>query len=144
MKSATAPTNSASTRTSSGEPSLYTVLAPSAVPRIDNSCPSSNSLTSYNDEIFNCHPNRELREGWITGIVAYNMQACIDACITRNEVGGSENQECLAVQLAADLSFESRENKGANCWLSSGWSGESGLVRNSNWTTAQLCKDNKC
>lgn len=68
----------------------------------------------------------------------------MDACSNRNEVGGTDNKNCVGVQLAADMQFETAVNNGANCWLSSSWGGEAEMHVNSNWTTAVLCMSGDC
>jgi hypothetical protein len=53
--------------------------------------------------------------GDITGITAYSLQQCVDACSTMNEVEGTT--KCRAVALSQALSDEYGHNRGANCWL---------------------------
>ena len=51
----------------------------------------------------------------ITGMTAYSLQQCIDACSTMNDLAGE--RRCIAVALNGDLAEWYKANKGANCWL---------------------------
>jgi hypothetical protein len=53
--------------------------------------------------------------GDLTGMVAYTLQQCVDACGTYNQVAG--NTTCRAVVLISYLRDSYFGNKGANCWL---------------------------
>lgn len=53
--------------------------------------------------------------GDLTGMVAYTLQQCVDACSTYNQVAG--NTTCRAVVLISFLRSSYFGNKGANCWL---------------------------
>jgi hypothetical protein len=69
----------------------------------------------WNKKSYDCFEGRNIwGRGDITGIVAYNMQQCIDACATFNAMGG---MKCAAVLLVRDLAKDYGTNKGAYCWL---------------------------
>ncbi|KAF2845681.1 hypothetical protein T440DRAFT_472462 [Plenodomus tracheiphilus IPT5] len=98
----------------------YAPLPPTLVPTIDNSCPSS-TLSAFNGATYTCTTDSNFFGGDITGIVAYTLQQCIDACTTMNEVSG--DKKCVAIALNHDLAAAYRNLKGANCWLKSGVGG---------------------
>lgn len=67
---------------------------------------------------YNCFASIDIRwVGDITGIYAYTLQQCIDACSTMNEVAGEIR--CVAAAIGEDISGDYQLNKGANCWLKS-------------------------
>jgi hypothetical protein len=95
-----------------------TYLPPAAkdVVWIDTSCPSS-PLRSWDNGRYACTEDRNIQGGDITGISAYSIQQCIDACSTWNAGEGSSGKKCKAVAIGADLEHAYEINKGANCWL---------------------------
>lgn len=97
--------------------SIYTPPPAASVALIDISCPPATapSLKSYNDERYACTQGKGINGNDITGISAYSLQQCIDACSTFNTRGGST--KCAAVVLNADLAKSYDINNGANCWL---------------------------
>ncbi|KAH9869905.1 hypothetical protein J1614_006826 [Plenodomus biglobosus] len=98
----------------------YTPLPATLVPTIDNSC-ASPTLTAFNGASYACSPDSNFFGADITGIIAYTLQQCVDACSTMNEVAGQ--RRCVAVALNHDLAAAYRNLKGANCWLKSGVEG---------------------
>ncbi|KAF2026212.1 hypothetical protein EK21DRAFT_74698 [Setomelanomma holmii] len=105
------PATSASTSAST---SLYVPPSAASVLAINIDCPSV--LESYNGKSYRCFQNTDINSlGDITGITAYSLQQCVDACSTMNEVEGIA--KCQAVALSQALSDEYGHNKGANCWL---------------------------
>ncbi|KAH7080893.1 hypothetical protein FB567DRAFT_115092 [Paraphoma chrysanthemicola] len=106
------PLASASATPSSS--SLYIPPPASSVLAIDISCPSI--LEAYNGKGYRCFKDTDINSiGDITGITAYSLQQCVDACSTMNEVAGTTR--CRAVALSQALSDEYGHNRGANCWL---------------------------
>ncbi|KAH7066642.1 hypothetical protein BKA63DRAFT_522871 [Paraphoma chrysanthemicola] len=94
--------------------SLYIPPPASSILAIDISCPSV--LESYNGKGYRCFKDTDINSiGDITGITAYSLQQCVDACSTMNEVEGTAS--CRAVALSQALSDEYGHNRGANCWL---------------------------
>ncbi|KAF2827846.1 hypothetical protein CC86DRAFT_465677 [Ophiobolus disseminans] len=112
------PTGTSAAPASSGSAtsSKYVPILASAVPLIDISCPSSSSppLKSFNGKQYACTENRNIVGNDITGISAYSLQQCIDACSTMNTRDG---KKCAAVTIGPDLAHAYEINNGANCWL---------------------------
>jgi hypothetical protein len=80
---------------------------------IDKSCPDN--LKDWSGKAYDCFEGGNVAgQGDITGITAYTMQQCIDACGTWNHVS---SLKCAAVILSENLGFEYGVNFGANCWL---------------------------
>jgi len=104
---------SASASSTSASASAYIPPAATSIPLIDTSCPSL--LRSWDNKQYTCTEYRNIQGGDITGISAYSIQQCIDACSTYNSVAGST--KCRAVAIGADLGHAYEINKGANCWL---------------------------
>jgi hypothetical protein len=124
--------------------SLYTPVPPSQVQVIDNSCPDGD-LKSYDGIRFTCKEKTEVKDRDITGLVAYTLQACIDACAKYNEFrpssGGGEN--CGGVVLASSLAHSYATTQGANCWLKTEEAQEE-LNSSVNGTWAGLCGTSSC
>jgi hypothetical protein len=86
--------------------------------KIDVKCPST--LQDYDKNAYSCEDDKTIpmeagTVGDLTGMVAYTLQQCIDACSTYNQVAGST--VCKAAVLISTLSTSYATNKGANCWL---------------------------
>ncbi|KAF2829316.1 hypothetical protein CC86DRAFT_453950 [Ophiobolus disseminans] len=93
---------------------MYTPLAPDIVGLIDNACPTSNTLRSDTDT-YTCYGEQDLPGYDASGLVAYTLQQCIDACSTMNYV--AKKTTCRAVLLNNRLSSTYSSNHRANCWL---------------------------
>jgi hypothetical protein len=118
------PTTSASTT------SVYTPLPPSAVPLINNSCPSTILFSSKNDK-YDCTEQIDLNGGDIISIIAYTLQDCIDACSQYSAIQG--NNACQGVILNKKMSYQPR----GNCWLKGKLDGTV-MMENRNMTAARL------
>jgi hypothetical protein len=125
---------------------LATYTPPSAaeVTAVAIACPSSGSssiVASFaNTAYFRCINSRDLRAGDITGIQAYSLQSCLDACESMNIV--SRSTKCIAISVGTQLSQQYQENNGANCWLKGNGTAET--VITGLFTTARLCVDSDC
>jgi hypothetical protein len=69
-------------------------------------------------ETYDCNEQRDFVQNDITGIIAYSLSACIDACTTFNLVNANVDVPgCKAAVLSSNLKNSYNTNKGANCWL---------------------------
>jgi len=80
---------------------------------IDISCPSQPQ--AWNEASYNCTSGVNIPGADITGIIAYTLQQCMDACSTMNVVAGTTR--CVGVALNGDMSARYGVGAGANCWL---------------------------
>ena len=85
------PTNAVTlTNSAPASGSAPAVCIPStavSVVRIDTSCPPS--LVAWDSKRYTCTDNGNIEDDDITGISAYSLQQCIDACSTGHAVHGS-------------------------------------------------------
>lgn len=94
---------------------FYTPLAPDVVGLVDNSCSTSSKLKSDADEYSWCN-EQDLPGYDVSGVVAYTLQQCVDACSTMNFIAGKKT--CKAILLNDHLSATyTGPNHRANCWL---------------------------
>ncbi|KAJ4293589.1 hypothetical protein N0V90_008872 [Kalmusia sp. IMI 367209] len=105
---------SSSTPSPTSGVALYAPTAPQDVLRINVSCPSS-TISSFRDDKYSCKGTTDFHNNDITGIQAYTLQACIDACSTYNLY--NPTKKCKAVVIGEDLATEYAKNSAANCWL---------------------------
>ncbi|KAI8932929.1 hypothetical protein NX059_010400 [Plenodomus lindquistii] len=92
----------------------YTPLPPSAVTSINITCPER--LRSYDGGIYDCVEEYNAKwVGDITGVLAYTLQQCVDACTTYNKMQGTG--KCTAVVLDRNMAQKYAANNGATCWL---------------------------
>jgi hypothetical protein len=118
-------------------------VPPSQVQVIDNSCPDG-ELKSYDNTRFTCEEHKEVSERDITGLVAYTLQICIDACAKYNEFRDMDDgDKCGGVVLASSLSHSYASSKGANCWLKT-VEAQRELKESVNGTWAGLCGTTSC
>lgn len=52
-----------------------------------------------------------------SGLAAYSLQDCIQACFLLNNWGGGGQKLCAAVSWCKAMSYSAEINAGANCWL---------------------------
>jgi hypothetical protein len=102
---------------SSASASFYAPLPAASVSEIDVSCPPNlRALNDNNNNYqYDCSTDTNILGGDITGMYAYSLQQCIDACSTMNLVRGA--LICKAVALDRDALAAYRKNHGAICWL---------------------------
>jgi hypothetical protein len=105
-----------STPSSSSASSPYIPPRPTDVSFIDVSCPDP-PVTGWDNKHYNCTKLSGIQGSDLTGISAYSIQQCIDACSTYNSIAGED--KCKAVVLNRNLKNMYTENKGGNCWLKS-------------------------
>lgn len=76
-------------------------------------------MQSFNGNVYDCLNDSDVRDKTkdITGISAYSLQQCIDACSTMNVV--AKSSKCVAISVNKWLGEEMQINSGANCWLKS-------------------------
>jgi hypothetical protein len=109
--------------------STLIVPNPAEVAKIDVACPQT--LQDYNRKPYECDHDRTIPPqaggaGDITGMVAYKLQQCVDACSTYNKV--ANNTTCRAVVLISYLRASYLGNQGANCWLKKTGEGDTKAV----------------
>jgi hypothetical protein len=75
------------------------------------------SLRDWNGQLYAATVGKDIANNDITGIFAYTLQQCIDACSTMNAI--NKDDGCKAVVLISSLKREYEMNRGANCWLKS-------------------------
>ncbi|KAF2650571.1 hypothetical protein K491DRAFT_761625 [Lophiostoma macrostomum CBS 122681] len=87
---------------------------PSSINRLALACPTDNTIKTWDNSTFSCASTTNLAAGDVTGIIAYSVKDCADACATASRFldGG-----CDAFTLDADLARSYSINNGANCWL---------------------------
>lgn len=112
----TALSLSRSATTTASSTTLYTPPAPTSVEKVDISCPGS-SFESWKGDSFDCYEETQIDIGsQLGGMVAYTLQACVDACSTMNAAAQGETK-CVAVSMEWDLSYAYEAYSGANCYL---------------------------
>ncbi|PVI02657.1 hypothetical protein DM02DRAFT_626547 [Periconia macrospinosa] len=89
-----------------------------AVDRAENPCPQKNAagqsiITTWDKAQYLCEDDTNYQSGDITGIVAYTLQDCADACATFAMFNG----RCDSFTHDADVARSYQINNGANCWL---------------------------
>ncbi|KAF2738591.1 hypothetical protein EJ04DRAFT_40912 [Polyplosphaeria fusca] len=120
---------------------------PMSLSLVASFCPTATStshpnpiMSSLQGEVFyKCFNETFIDHGDITGIIALDMFACIDACTTWNLV--HNDTECLGVTMSPDLNKTYVTNRGANCWLKNDVTvnGTSDMA-----STALLCQTSAC
>lgn len=124
-----ASSNASITASADSSPSS-TMIAPNprTVASINVTCPSS--LKDFKNKDFDCTNDITLEGGEpdVTGMIAYNLQQCIDACSTYNEL--TKNATCVGVVLVSNMAQAYATNHGANCWLKRWGNGEKGAFGN--------------
>lgn len=110
------PSSTAVSSTAIATESIYVPPAASLVPYVNVTCPKD-LVQSFNGKIYDCLDDSDVRDKTadITGISAYSLQQCIDACSTMNIV--VKSSKCVAVSVNKWLGEEMQINSGANCWL---------------------------
>lgn len=88
---------------------------------------------SWKGDVFNCQDHQNMPGNDIVGVIAYTLQACIDACSTVNYLQGDGT--CVALVLSRDMKTSYESNFGANCWLKKT---SSALASDDNETVAHL------
>jgi hypothetical protein len=91
---------------------------------INNAYPSS--LKDWGGKVYATYVGKDILNNDITGIFAYSLQQCIDACSTMNAINNDDN--CKAVVLISTLAAQYELNKGANCWLKSNYTTWDGVA----------------
>lgn len=115
LPSLSAPLDVISSTVSSNANAAYTPRPPASVTKIDTSCPSDLILRSWTGDTYTCSPTTDINgKGDITGLVAYTVQACVDACSTLNRVQSAKT--CVAVAVNQMLAGDYTK-QGANCFL---------------------------
>lgn len=94
-------------------------LSPLTIERLANSCPPAGAdgrsiITTWDKSQWLCQNFTNYIAGDVTGIIAYTLQDCADACATADRFvrGG-----CDSFTHDADLALSYQRNNGANCWL---------------------------
>lgn len=109
------PSTALSSAISPNSNAAYTPLPPSSVPRIDTSCPYNLRLKSWTNDTYTCAQLTDVNAvGDITGLIAYTVQACVDACSSLNRVQSAK--VCVAVAVN-DMLAGDYAKQGANCFL---------------------------
>ncbi|KAI1767700.1 hypothetical protein GGR53DRAFT_481316 [Hypoxylon sp. FL1150] len=71
-----------------------------------------------------------------SGLIAYSLQDCVQACFLLNNWGAGGQKACTAVSWCRTMSYSAEINAGANCWLFN--SSSNSLEINSNHTVAVM------
>src|SRR4051812_23963783 len=102
--SSAASSSAAASPTAASSTGYYVPLSPTAIARVDNSCPASNGkLMSFKGETFTCYGNRDVGGNNLAGFISYTLQTCIDACSTYNIILQQGGQKCLGVVMGYDF-----------------------------------------
>lgn len=86
---------------------------------MENACPPKNAagqslVTTWDKSQYLCEDDTNYKAGDITGIIAYSLQDCADACATFAKFN---NGGCDSFTHDADVARSYQINNGANCWL---------------------------
>ncbi|KAF1999176.1 hypothetical protein P154DRAFT_577325 [Amniculicola lignicola CBS 123094] len=147
---------SATTTTTGGFIATFTPPSPMDVGRIPIACPPALSpsgaknvsiLTALptlpmTSASFMCLPSTDLVAGDITGIQAFSLQQCIDACATMNKMQGM--RRCLAVTIGEDVAELYRGHWGANCWLKGVGTNSFSGPDKAGFVSARFCVEGGC
>ncbi|KIX09398.1 uncharacterized protein Z518_00477 [Rhinocladiella mackenziei CBS 650.93] len=109
----TAPTASA---TPSGLVNNYTPLLPDQVNTTALQCVDQATINSATGEQFQLNCNINFPDNDMINIIAYTLDACINACSNMNTFAGEE--QCRGILFNANLQ-KTNANQNGNCWLKS-------------------------
>jgi hypothetical protein len=101
-----------------GISSAFVAPVPTEISYVPNDCPAPNAsgqsvIKTWDGSEYLCENNTNYSAGDITGIIAYSLKDCADACATFSRFNGG----CDSFTHDADLARSYTVNNGANCWL---------------------------
>ena len=104
------------TSTATGAVKNYSPLLPSQVNTTALDCNDQSTMTSTSGEQFQLHCNINYGGNDIVDIIAYTLDACIEACSNMNTIANATT--CHGIMFNANMEYVYAEDSG-NCWLKS-------------------------
>ncbi|KAK4945592.1 hypothetical protein LTR10_015211 [Elasticomyces elasticus] len=112
----TATGTSSATSTSTGQVKNYAPLLPAQVNTTALDCNDKSTITSATGEQFQLNCNINYGGNDIINIIAYTLDACIEACSNLNTIANATT--CHGIMFNGNMEFVVAEDNG-NCWLKS-------------------------
>ncbi len=94
----------------------YTPLSPTLVNTTALDCTTGTTVQSWSGQTFQLNCNTNYGGGDVVNLIAYDLDTCVEACSSMNELGGNGTTTCYGVVFNSNLEAIYGKQEG-NCWL---------------------------